>query len=100
MVIFYKKSKKYKEIQFTKNKMDLNIRKITNYPPSPAINERNRGSRQAENNGNGKQPNYSSGLCNQTCVKRRRFQGNFLETDGASRDVLNTSLDEHFVAKL
>ena len=34
MVIFYKKLKKYNEIQLTKNKMDLNIRKITNNPPS------------------------------------------------------------------
>ena len=36
MVIFYKKWKKYNEIQLTKNKMDLNIRKMTNHPPSPA----------------------------------------------------------------
>ena len=35
MIIFYKKRKKYNEIQFTKNKMDLNIRKMTNHPPSP-----------------------------------------------------------------
>ena len=35
MVIFYK-WKKYNEIQLTKNKMDLNIRKMTNHPPSPA----------------------------------------------------------------
>ena len=35
MVIFYKKLKKYNEIQLTKNKMDLNIRKMTNHPPSP-----------------------------------------------------------------
>ena len=28
MVIFYKKWKKYNEIQLTKNKMDLNIKKI------------------------------------------------------------------------
>ena len=35
MVIFYKKWKKYNEFQLTKNKMDLNIRKITNHPPSP-----------------------------------------------------------------
>ena len=35
MVIFYKKWKKYNEIQLTKTKMDLNIRKITNHPPSP-----------------------------------------------------------------
>ena len=26
---------KYNEIQSTKNKMDLNNRKITNHPPSP-----------------------------------------------------------------
>ena len=34
MVIFYKKWKKYNEIQLTKSKMDLNIRKITNHSPS------------------------------------------------------------------
>ena len=34
-LIFYKKWKKYNEIQLTKNKMDLNIQKITNHPPSP-----------------------------------------------------------------
>ena len=34
MVIFYKKWKKYNEIQLTKNKME-NIRKMTNHPPSP-----------------------------------------------------------------
>ena len=33
MVIFYKKCKKYNEIQLTKNKIDLNIQKITNRPP-------------------------------------------------------------------
>ena len=33
--IFYKKWKKYNEIQWTKNKMNLNIRKMTNRPPSP-----------------------------------------------------------------
>ena len=37
MVIFYKKWKKYNEIQLTKNKMDLNIRKMTNHPPSPVL---------------------------------------------------------------
>ena len=37
MVIFYKKWKKYNEIQLTKNKMDLNIRKMTNHPPSPEL---------------------------------------------------------------
>ena len=35
MAIFYKKWNKYNEIQLTKNKMDLNIQKITNHPPSP-----------------------------------------------------------------
>ena len=35
MVIVYKKFKKYNEIQLTKNKMDLNNRKITNRPHSP-----------------------------------------------------------------
>ena len=35
MVIFYKKWKKYNEIQLTKNKMDLNNQKMTNHPPSP-----------------------------------------------------------------
>ena len=35
MVIFNMKWKKYNEIQLTKNKMDLNIRKITNHPLSP-----------------------------------------------------------------
>ena len=35
MVIFYKKWKKDNEFQLTKNKMDLNIRKMTNHPPSP-----------------------------------------------------------------
>ena len=34
MVIFYKKWKNYNEIQLTKNKMDLNRQKMTNYPPS------------------------------------------------------------------
>ena len=34
MVLFYKKWKMYNEIQLTKNKMDLNNRKITNHPPS------------------------------------------------------------------
>ena len=37
MVIFYKKGKKYNEIQLTKSKMDLNIRKMTNHPPTPGI---------------------------------------------------------------
>ena len=34
MVIFYKRWKKYNEIQLTKNKMDLNILKMTNHPSS------------------------------------------------------------------
>ena len=34
-VIFYKKWKKYNEIQLTKSRMDSNIRKLTNDPPSP-----------------------------------------------------------------
>ena len=38
MVIFYKKWKKYNEIQLTKSKMDLNMRKLTNHPPSPVRN--------------------------------------------------------------
>ena len=35
IVIFYKKWKMYNEIQSTKNKMDLNNRKMTNHSPSP-----------------------------------------------------------------
>ena len=31
MVVFYKKWKKYNEIQLTKNKTPLNIRKMTNH---------------------------------------------------------------------
>ena len=34
MVIIYKKWKKYNEILLTKTKMDLNIPKTTNHPPS------------------------------------------------------------------
>ena len=34
MVIFYKKMKKYNEIQLRKNKLDLNNQKINNHPPS------------------------------------------------------------------
>ena len=37
MVIFYKIWKKYNEIQLTKNKMDLNNRKITNQSLTPDI---------------------------------------------------------------
>ena len=40
MLIFYKKWKKYNEIQLTKNKMGLNIRKMTNHPPSPEPNSK------------------------------------------------------------
>ena len=36
MVIFNMEWKKYNEIRLTKHKMDLNIRKMTNHPPSPA----------------------------------------------------------------
>ena len=36
MVIFHKK---WKSIQLTKNKMDLNVRKMTNHPPSPVQNK-------------------------------------------------------------
>ena len=39
MVIFYKKWKTYNEIQLTKTKMDLNIRKMTNHPPVPRQQE-------------------------------------------------------------
>ena len=34
---FMRHGKKYNEIQLTKNKMDLNNRKMTNHPPSPEI---------------------------------------------------------------
>ena len=37
MVIFYKKWKKYNEIQLTRNKMDLNNRKMTKHPPFPRV---------------------------------------------------------------
>ena len=36
IVVFYKIWKKCNGIQLTKNKMDLNNRKMTNHPPSPA----------------------------------------------------------------
>ena len=35
MYVFYKIQKKFNEIQLTKNKMDLNNRKMKNHPPSP-----------------------------------------------------------------
>ena len=37
MVLFYKIRKRYNEIQLTKNKMDLNNRKMTHRPPSPSF---------------------------------------------------------------
>ena len=40
MVIFFKKWKKYNKIQLTKNKMDLNNRKMTNHPPSRQESEK------------------------------------------------------------
>ena len=39
MVIFYKKCKQYYEFKFKKNKMDLNIRKMTNHPPSHGFSQ-------------------------------------------------------------
>ena len=42
MVIFYKKWKKYNEIQLTKNKIVLNNRQITNHPPSPVQHQYNK----------------------------------------------------------
>ena len=41
MVLFYKKWKKYNEIQLTKNKMDLNNPIIKNHPPSPVTKNKN-----------------------------------------------------------
>ena len=38
---FTRYGKKYNEIQSTKNKMDLNIRKMTNHPPSPVSKYQN-----------------------------------------------------------
>ena len=38
IVIFYKKWKKYNEIKLTKNKIDLNIRKMPNHPTPPVNN--------------------------------------------------------------
>ena len=37
MVIFYRNVKKYYEIQLTKNKMNLSIRKMTNNAPFPEV---------------------------------------------------------------
>ena len=45
MVIFYKKWKKWNETQSTKNKMDLNIRKMINHPPSPVFRSIAQGSK-------------------------------------------------------
>ena len=39
MVIFYKRWKKYNDIQLTKNKMDLNNQKMKNHPSSHKRNE-------------------------------------------------------------
>ena len=36
--IILKDMEKYNEIQLTKNKMDLNNRKMTNHIPSPVLN--------------------------------------------------------------
>ena len=46
-MIFYKKWKKYYKIQLTKNKMDLNIRKITTHPPSPEPDKLTRNNNQS-----------------------------------------------------
>ena len=72
MVIFYKKWKKYNEIQLTKNKMDLNIQKITNHPPPlPITNEVGDQSQSSPTiekiefwtiEKKSQRPNYSSGL--------------------------------------
>ena len=35
IILYYKIWKKHNEIQLTKNKMDLNNRKMTNHPPCP-----------------------------------------------------------------
>ena len=35
LLVFYKIWKKFKKIQLTKNKMDLNNQKMKNHPPSP-----------------------------------------------------------------
>ena len=36
---FTRCGKEYNEILLTKNKIDLSIRKMTNYPPSPEMNK-------------------------------------------------------------
>ena len=49
MVIFYKKWKKYNNIQLTKNKICLNNRKMKNHRPSPAqINKKQNGLEQSK----------------------------------------------------
>ena len=53
MVIFYKKWKKCNEIQLTKNKTDLNIRKITNHPSSLVLSPE-QGKKQTESIKHGK----------------------------------------------
>ena len=42
MSVLYKRWKKHNETQLTKNKMDLNIRKMTNHPPSPSMAQKNK----------------------------------------------------------
>ena len=39
MVIFYKKWKKYNEIQLTKTKWTSIFEKMTNHPPSPRVQQ-------------------------------------------------------------
>ena len=39
MLVFYKKWKKYNEIQLTENEMDLNNQKMTNHQSSPVTEE-------------------------------------------------------------
>ena len=60
MEIFCKKSKKNSEIQLTKSKMGLNIRKMTNHPPSPInddITTNNTTTTTTNNNNNNGNPN-------------------------------------------
>ena len=40
MLILYQKWKNYSENPLTKNKMDLNYRKMKNQPPSPEFDQR------------------------------------------------------------
>ena len=65
MVIFYKKWKKYNEIQLTKNKMDLNIRKMTNHPPSPGD-----GKKRASTDGGVFDSALNSHNCSETKLKK------------------------------